>query len=760
MHLIGTHFGTYEVHRDAAGKPVLAPFAGDPAPSAIGPGLLEMAAHPLRIPQPMARAGWWHGTSGGEGRGREPFIPVPWDTALNRLADELKRVIARHGNSAIFAGSYGWASAGRFHHAQSQLKRALNLLGGFTTSVNTYSYGTAGVLLPHILGSAQRDACDTAPYWDDIAAACQLMVAFGGFRPGNAQVEAGGSTRHRVRQWLDEAVANGCRIVVLSPDGGDVPPGLKAEHIPLRPNTDTALLLAMAHVLLEEELLDHALLQSCTVGFEAFEGYLRAAPAKSPEWAEAICGVPAATIRVLARAVAATRSTLTLAWSLQRARFGEQPYWAAIALAAMAGQIGKPGGGIAFGLGAVGSVGNPVRRLQGPALPQGRNPVPHVIPVARITELLENPGGMLDYNGRRIALPDIRLVWWAGGNPFHHHQDLHRLARAWMRPETVVVQDHVWTASARRADLVLPSALPIERNDIAASSRDNAIVFSRAIAQPPGGVRTDHAALADLLSRFGLRDAFTEDRDEMGWLEHLYTGYRARHPELPDFETFSEEGVAWLEGPPEPADPRHRLRRFVADPDGAPLDTPSGRIEISTPRIASFGYADCPSHPAWLPPEEWLGAERAARFPIHLLSPQPEGRLHSQLDPAAASRAGKRDGREVVRLNPQDCTARGIAAGDTVRLFNDRGALLAVAQPDAALMPGVASLPTGAWLDLDESGLERHGNPNVLTPDIGSSRLSQGPSPNSCLVQVARWDGPAAPPRAFAPPAILEETAP
>jgi len=324
----------------------------------------------------------------------------------------------------------------------------------------------------------------------------------------------------------------------------------------------------------------------------------------------------------------------------------------------------------------------------------------------------------------------------------------------------VVVQEPFWTATARRADLVLPCSLPSERDDIAASSRDNAIVASRAVLAPPRGMLTDHAALAALLERFGLRDAFTEGRDEAGWLRHLYEGYRAAHPELPDFESFWSRGVVHLEGEPEPADPRHRLRRFVADPAAAPLDTPSGRIEITSATIASFDYRDCPGHPSWLAPEEWLGAPIASRFPIHLLSPQPQGRLHSQLDAAAASRAGKRGGREVIRLNPLDCTVRGIADGATVRVFNERGALLATAQPDAALMSGVAILPTGAWLDLDDGGLERHGNPNVLTRDIGSSALSQGPSPNSCLVEIEPWCGPDLPVRALHPPKIREGVSP
>src|SRR5262249_11475192 len=155
-------------------------------------------------------------------------------------------------------------------------------------------------------------------------------------------------------------------------------------------------------------------------------------------------------------------------------------------------------------------------------------------------------------------------------------------------------------------------------------------------------------ALADLLARFGLRDAFTEGRDEMGWLRHLYDGYRTEHPELPDFDRFWEIGAAALAGRPAEADRRHALRHFVAEPERAPLDTPSAKIELGSAEIAGFRYDDCPGRPAWLAPEEWLGAPMAARYPLHLLSPQPEGKLHSQLDAARNSMRFKAAGRERI----------------------------------------------------------------------------------------------------------------
>lgn len=754
--LLGTHFGTYEVIRDAAGCPTLAPLPDDPAPSPLGKGMLELARHPVRIMSPAVRQGWWHRSSGGEGRGKEPFLSVPWDALLDRLASTIDGVRTKHGNNAIFAGSYGWASAGRFHHAQSQLKRALNLLGGFTSSENTYSYGTAGVLLPHILGPGFRDACDTSPFWDEMIANCKVLLAFGGFREGNAAVEAGGSARHIVRENLEKLAAAGCRIIVLSPNASDRPHWLRADFLPLRPGSDAAVLLAMAQVLRRAGRADETFLARCTTGYETFAAYLDGPDAPTLQRAAAISGLSPATIEALAFSLADNPSTLALSWSLQRARFGEQPYWAAVALAAMTGNIGQPGCGIAFGLGSVGSVGNPVSRLRGPALAQGHNPVRDVIPVACITELLTRPGGTMPYNGRTITFPDIRMVWWAGGNPFHHHQDLTALQAAWQRPETVVVQDPFWTAAARRADIVLPAALPHERNDITASSRDNAIVASRKVADAPADVLTDHQTLARLLERFGLSRRFTEGRDEMAWLAYLYEGYRAQHTDLPDFAAFWNGGIARLAGRTSPTDARYGLQRFVGDPAGAPLATPSSRIELASSTIAAFGYEDCPGHPVWLAPEEALaGGERPSRL-LHLLTPQPEGRLHSQFDAAEASRAGKRQGREQILLNPSDGAARGIATGDVVRVFNGRGALIAVAMLDEALIEGVAVLPTGAWFDPDASaGMDRHGNPNVLTADLRSSRLSQGPAPNSCLVDIERWQGPLPPVMAHIPPTIL-----
>jgi biotin/methionine sulfoxide reductase len=155
-------------------------------------------------------------------------------------------------------------------------------------------------------------------------------------------------------------------------------------------------------------------------------------------------------------------------------------------------------------------------------------------------------------------------------------------------------------------------------------------------------------------------------------------------------------------------------------------------------------------------PAEWLGSATAQRFPLHLVTHQPASRLHAQMDPGPVSRRRKVGGREPVRINPQDAAARGIRAGDVVRLFNARGACLAGAVIDAEVMPGVVVMATGAWFDpADAAGEpERHGNPNVLTLDIGTSPLAQGTSALTALVEIERWDQPAPAVRAFTPPEL------
>ena len=179
----------------------------------------------------------------------------------------------------------------------------------------------------------------------------------------------------------------------------------------------------------------------------------------------------------------------------------------------------------------------------------------------------------------------------------------------------------------------------------------------------------------------------------------------------------------------------------------------------SSPRIDGYGYDDCVGHPRWYEPYERLGGPtpEGAKFPFHLVSNQPTTRLHSQYDHGPVSRSSKVADREPVRLNPADAAARGIVDGDVVRIFNDRGACLAGAVLSDAIAPGIVQLATGAWYDPDADGTCKHGNPNVLTRDKGTSQLAQGPSAHTCLVDITKLEGPPPTVTAHEPPRLVTE---
>lgn len=742
-----THWGSYDVETVDGRVVALRPTGDDPDPSPIGPGMPRALYDDVRLRTPMVRKSWLeNGPGPADGlRGSEAFVEVGWPEALDLAAGELARVKREHGNEAIYGGSYGWGSAGRFHHAQSQVHRFLAMHGGYTRSVNSYSTAALEVVLPHAIGGSPASIYERMPRWDEIAEHTELLLAFGGLPLKNSQVNTGGIGRHETASGMRRAAAAGVRFVSVSPLRGDAADFLDARWVAPRPNTDTALMLGMLHTMLSQGTCDTDFLERCCTGWDRLSSYLAGdvdGQPKDAAWAASVTGLAAAEIEELAALVASHRTLVTVSWSLQRAHHGEQPYWAAVALASASGSMGRPGGGFGAGYGAEDAIGSRTRRWSVAAFPQPENPVRTFIPVARIADMLLAPGQEIDYDGRRIRFPDVRLVYWCGGNPFHHHQDLHRLVQAWQRPDTVVVHDAWWTPVARFADIVFPVAVTLERDDLAFGLFDDVLVAMPRAAEPPPGVPTDYGVFADLADRLGFAKDFTEGRTAEEWVRHLYEQSRElvgrRGAELPSFEELWAQGRVEL--PDRAVDVDGSFARLRDDPERYPLRTPSGRIELFSQTVSNFGYDDCPGHPAWLEPAEWLGHRKAERFPLHLVSNQPRTRLHSQYDNGSYSQESKIGGREPLTINTDDAAERGIGEGDVVRVFNDRGAMLAGAILSDGIRRGVVQIATGAWFDPVEPGaagsLERHGNPNVLTLDTGTSRLAQGPSALTALVEV------------------------
>ncbi|MEU5637279.1 molybdopterin-dependent oxidoreductase [Streptomyces rishiriensis] len=760
---VATHWGSFVAVVDSGQLVRIEPRGDDPAPSPIGPGMVAAAEDGARVLRPAVRKGWLDGLPRADdtARGADAFVEVGWDDALTLVSEELRRVRAEHGNSAVFGGSYGWASAGGFHNAQGQLQRFLALGGGYTDSRNTYSTAALEVVLPHVIGGAPWSYQSRMPMWDEIAESCELVVAFGGLALKNSQVNPGGLARHQTRDLQRKCREAGVRFVNVSPIRSDTADFLDAEWLPVIPNTDTALMLGIAHTMLVNDWHDEDFLTRCCEGFDRFASYLTGdadGVVKDADWAARITGVSRDTITDLARRLSTRRSLIMVNYAIQRADHGEQPIWMSVVLAAMAGSLGRPGCGWGAGYATMDATGVARGRPSVASMPRVANPVADFIPVARIADTLLDPGATIDYDGQRLTLPDLRLIYWCGGNPFHHHQDLHRLTRAWQRPDTVVVHEAWWNTTAKFADIVLPVATSLERDDFAAGFCDPHLVAMPKVREPAGEARTDHQIFAALAARLGYEREFAQGRSEIEWVRHLYVRTRADlgdEAALPDFDDFWQR-ASGVELPALIGPFPGSFEALRSDPRRFPLTTPSGRIEIFSEEIDSFGYDDCAGHPTWFEPVEWLRADLADRFPLHLISNQPASRLHSQYDNGGHSLKSKIHGREPVTINPQDGASRGIEDGMIVRVFNDRGSCLAGAILSDAVMPGVVQLSTGAWWDPAQPGhsgtLDRHGNPNTLTGDRGCSRLSQGPSAHSALVDVEVYDGPVEEVLAFTPP--------
>ncbi|WP_431644414.1 molybdopterin guanine dinucleotide-containing S/N-oxide reductase [Enterobacter asburiae] len=720
-----------------------------------------------RVRWPMVRKGFLASPDKPQGiRGQDEFVRVSWDDALALIHAQHKRIRDSYGPSSIFAGSYGWRSNGVLHKASTLLQRYMSLAGGYTGHLGDYSTGAAQAIMPYVVGGNEVYQQQTS--WPLVLAHTDVVVLWSA-NPLNTLKIAWNASDEQGIGYFDALRKSGKRIICIDPMRSETMDffGESAEWIAPHMGTDVAMMLGIAHTLVENGWHDVEFLARCTTGFDKFADYLTGqsdGAAKTAEWAADICGVSVDKIRELAALFHKNTTMLMSGWGMQRQQFGEQKHWMLVTLAAMLGQIGTPGGG--FGLSYhFANGGNPTRKaavlasLQGSV--QGGVDAVDKIPVARIVEALENPGGFYQHNGLDRHFPDIKFVWWAGGSNFTHHQDTNRLIRAWQKPELVVISECFWTGSAKHADIVLPATTSFERNDLTMTgdySNQHMVPMKRVVA-PRDEARDDFDVFAELseLWEAGGRERFTEGKNDLQWLETFYqiAGQRgaAQGVTLPAFAEFWEANQI-VEMPESEQNAKFvRFADFRRDPESHPLKTESGKIVIYSERIASFGYADCPPHPMWLEPDEWHGNAQPEQ--LQVLSAHSAHRLHSQLNYTSLREQYAVAGREPITLNTLDAKARGIADGDVVRVWNSRGQVLAGAVVSDGIKPGVICIHQGAWPDLEpaEGGICKNGAVNVLTKDLPSSKLGNGCAGNTALAWVEKYQGPELTLTAFDPPA-------
>ncbi|EFC9755307.1 trimethylamine-N-oxide reductase TorA, partial [Escherichia coli] len=376
-----------------------------------------------------------------------------------------------------------------------------------------------------------------------------------------------------------------------------------------------------------------------------------------------------------------------------------------------------------------------------------------------IVDALENPGGKYQHNGKEQTYPNIKMIWWAGGGNFTHHQDTNRLIKAWQKPEMIVVSECYWTAAAKHADIVLPITTSFERNDLTMTgdySNQHIVPMKQAVA-PQFEARNDFDVFADLaeLLKPGGKEIYTEGKDEMAWLKFFYDaaqkGARAQRVTMPMFNAFWQQNKLIEMRRSEKNEQYVRYGDFRADPVKNALGTPSGKIEIYSKTLEKFGYKDCPAHPTWLVPDEWKGT--ADEKQLQLLTAHPAHRLHSQLNYAGLRKKYAVADREPITIHTEDAARFGIANGDLVRVWNKRGQILTGAVVTDGIKKGVVCVHEGAWPDL-ENGLCKNGSANVLTADIPSSQLANACAGNSALVYIEKYTGNAPKLTAFDKPAV------
>ncbi|EGR3362176.1 TPA: trimethylamine-N-oxide reductase TorA [Vibrio parahaemolyticus] len=773
----GSHWGAFRAHIYAGKVQEIKPLELDKNPTEMLNGIKGIIYSPSRVRYPMVRLDWLkkHKYS-ADTRGNNRFIRVTWDEALDLFYRELERVQKEYGPWALHAGQTGWNQTGSFNNCTAHMQRAVGMHGNFITKVGDYSTGAGQTIMPYVLGSTEVYAQGTS--WSEILENSENIILWANDPVKNLQVGWNCETHESFKYLaeLKEKVAKGeINVLSVDPVKNKTQRYLENDHLYINPMTDVAFMLAVAHVLYNENLYDKKFIDTYCLGFEEFIQYVQGKTKdkveKTPEWAAAICGVKADKIREFARMLVSGRTQILMGWCIQRQEHGEQPYWAAAVVAAMVGQIGLPGGGISYGH-HYSSIGVPSTGFAGPGgfprnLDQGMKPkwdnndfngYSRTIPVARWIDCLLEPGKEINYNGGKVKLPDFKMMVISGCNPWHHHQDRNRMKKAFRKLQTVVTIEFAWTATCRFSDIVLPACTQWERNDIDVygSYSNKGLIAMHRLVDPLFQSKPDFQIMSELTQRFGRREEYTRGMSEMEWIESLYNDCKKANEgkfEMPEFNEFWEKSVLdFGEGKP-----WVRHADFRKDPELNPLGTPSGFIEITSRKIGRYGYEHCQEHPMWFEKSERShGGPGSDKYPFWLQSCHPDKRLHSQMCESEEFRATYAvQGREPVYINPIDAKAKGIKDGDLVRVFNGRGQLLAGAVLTDSYPRGVIRIEEGAWygpLNEKEGAICTYGDPNTLTQDIGSSELAQATSANTCIVDFEKFTGKVPPVTSFGGP--------
>ncbi len=734
-----------------------------------------------RLKYPMKRKNWVPGGGNKELRGKDEWVRISWDEALNILASELKRIKDKYGNKSILYGT-----------------RSVALFGGYVTSWGSTSSGTWAATAPHVSG-------DYLMGNDRLDMRKSKLIVMWSTDPIWA---SGGSPAYHYLQ----AKRAGAKFIFIDPFYSNSAQFLADEWIPIRPGTDTAMLLAVAHTLITEDnpktnpLIDWDFMNRCTIGFdktslpagadpeENLKDYVlgldasgnlapkghKNYPPKTPEWAEEICGVAANKIRQFAREIAMTKPVAFME-SDASARTNDQQAFGQIftTIACMIGSVGVSGGG--WGQTRHSTAGNKGSNLvsagaNGAVLKAVNNPIADVrINMNELWDAVLN-GKYTDGVGPKKDI-NIQAIYFEKGSRLQTQVGQAKGIQAMRKVEFIACQDFHLATACRYADLVLPVTHMWERDGYVASPNREALFWASKVIEPLYETKDDEWIDWELGKRLGvLTDKDTPElslkqrifnqiagatvvKDDGKTTEPLVTiteqdlkdlGVTGK-PQTGHIPIKDMQAAGTYQVPRKPGDnfTYISLKSFREDPIKNPVKTESGKIEIHCRTLAkdinALGWTTIRPIPAYIPATHGYEAtfsdwdkKTKGEFPLQLYNKHYMRRSHSEFDNVLQLREAFP---QEFFMNPIDAAERGIKQGDIVLIRSQYGKAIRPAYVTERLMPGVVSLPHGAWLELDEAtGTDKAGSDNFVEGGVPTVEGHMGF--NTQTVQVEKYNGP------------------
>lgn len=700
--------------------------------------------NPDRLKYPMKRVG-----KRGEGK----FKRISWDEATTIVASELRRIIDTYGNEAIYY-QYGSGTTGANLQGRNTCRRLLNLAGGYLNAHNTYSEGQLNVIQPYVFGAAGNIyGTEQQSLFSEIKNS-DLVVMFGQ-NLAETRMSGGG----QIAEIYHAIEQSNPKVILIDPRRTDSVTAFDAEWLPIRPGTDAALIAALGHTLIKEELIDEEMINRYAVGWDettlpesaaensSYKSYILGlgedGVEKTPEWASKLTGIPAVRIKQLAREIAgANAAWISQGWGVQRTQQGEQASRSILMLPIMTGQFGRPGTNVgSWG----GSVPYPVSGLS------IGNPVKASIPCFMWTDAITRGTEMTakaDFVKGAERLPtNVKMLWnYASNVTNNQHSDLNQVHEI-MQDESLVEFNLVWdnhmTASARYADLLLPDVSTLESDDLINNSYQsgayNYIVRLQKAIEPMWENRPTYDVLAEIADKLGIKDEFTEGRTYQQWIEHAYNETRKNNSDLPPFE--QTDGMGVIDRRLADSSKHIALKDFRDNPQANPLKTPSGKIEIYSEALANLakerpvleGDKIC-AIPEYVPSVEGFERSRSGDYPLQMTGFHVKGHVHSTYTSVAHLQEAAPD---MIWMNDLDAAKRGIKNGDLVEVFNARGRLQIPAKVTARIIPGTVAMPEGGWAMTNKEGVDIGGCINRLTT-LRPTALAKGNPQHTNLVEIKR----------------------